>query len=159
MNDDAILNLPSYLLVVVIITTLLFTVLIQGVLIFKEQSQLKEMERAIEHIISSAEYLTTHGKQGSRIAKTIAIPSCINFVSFGLPPTQIIKKMGFENKSSFPSNIYVICYTDGRIEFEYVDFSFASDHPLDSYLLSEGSHKLFIEIIELQGNTYVRFSI
>ena len=147
-----------YLLIVVIVTSLLFTLLIHAITTFQEQTQLQEMKKEIEIILNSAEYLATHAQFGSKITKSIIIPPPVTSVSFGPPSLEILTTLGFQNSSSYPDNMYVICYDDGRIEPYFADVSFVPNHHNVSHILSEGHHDLSLELTMVQGKTYVNIS-
>jgi hypothetical protein len=155
-NDEAVVGLPVYLLIVIIVACIIFGVFAYSIVKMHNDAQSDIVRAEIEKITSEAENMFEYANEGSLVTVHVNFPDSMSFLVFGsLPKTGLLKPTNLALGED-TSNCYYLVMEDGTIETHSSNARFSGKNIDEIALLGPGSYDLRIELERAGDISYVK---
>jgi hypothetical protein len=157
-NTNAVLGLPMYLTVAVIVAAVIIAILALGSYNMLMESQAHQMDSELGIIVAEAENMFEYADEGTSVTIHVDFPLTLRYVVFGSLPWS-----GFQEPTSFgiteaTSNNYYYILSDGTTKTFHSSARFSSSDITKYELLHAGSYDLNLELENSGGFTYVKIN-
>ena len=155
-NNYAVIGMPVYLLVAIIISSIILCVFALSVLKMHQDSQTSIVQAEIEKITAEAENMFEYADAGTFVTIHVDLPDSLSFIVFGsLPENGLIEPID-RTLNEDMSNSYYFVMDDGTIKTFSSNARFSSKQVNQTAVIYPGSYNLNIELEEDGGLSYVK---
>lgn len=156
-NNQAVIGLPIYLTIAIIVATMIIGILVYGIFVGMQNAQAHLVEKQIDEILTEAEQMYEQADFGSLRTISVDFPTSMRFVVFGSPPIDGNKRPNNYINDEKTSNNYYFVMDDGNIYTGKSNAKFSGEDTKNFALFGAGQHNLRIELYKEKGEpTYVK---
>jgi len=155
-DDTAVVGLPVYLLIVIIIACIIFGVFAFSIYKMHNDAQVDVVRSEIEKITSEAENMFEYANEGSLVTVHVDFPDSMGFLVFGSLPENGVMEPTEHSLDEGVSNCYYFVMDDGTIETHSSNARFSGESVDEIALLGPGSYDLRIELERVGDKSYVK---
>ncbi|MCK4348540.1 MAG: hypothetical protein KAW47_07975 [Thermoplasmatales archaeon] len=155
-NRSAVMSLPIYIAVVVIVAAAVIAVLSISIYGILADSQLYQVEHEMDKIASEAENMFEYADWGTMVTVHIEFPASMKFVVFGGLPANGSFKPDNLTLDEKTSNNYYLVMVDGTIQTYHSNVRFSSENHNEIAIFTNGIYDLTLELEKIDGKTYVK---
>ena len=156
LSDDAVVGLPTYLTVAVIIAAVILAVFSISVYGLLSDSQMHQIKCEIDKIVSEAENMFEYADEGTAITLHIIFPNSMKYVVFGsLPNNSNSEPVDLELDENTSNNYYFVT-NDGDISIGHSHARFSSNDTSKISVFHSRTYDLKLELENVNGTTYVK---
>ena len=155
-NETAIISLPTYLLVIIIVASIATVLLTMGVFDLQKNLQTQQIENQIETILMKAETISAASVDETNLILTVDFPNQMKTTVFGAVPSQnSTNELSFLRTNYTKKSISVVFDNHQQI-IKHTSISF-SGKSVETYgELVPGSYDIVLKLIQQNGETYVQ---
>jgi hypothetical protein len=155
-NDEAVVGLPVYLLIVIIIACIIFGVFAFSIYKMHKDTQIDIVRSEIEKITSEAENMFEYANEGTLVTVHVDFPDSMGFLVFGSLPENGVMEPTDHTLDENISNCYFFVMDDGTIETYSSNARFSGENADEIALIGPGSYDLRIELERVGDKSYVK---
>ena len=156
-DDTAVLGLPSFLVVSIIVTAAVLSVFSISVYHLILDSEYDVTRSEIDLIISEAENMYEHADEGTLKTMQVKFPSSLKFAVFGDLPKNGNSKPEDLTLDENTSNNYYFVTTDGSFFSGHSNVFFSGYETDQIAVLHYGTYDINLELVKDEnGKTYVK---
>ena len=155
---EAVLGLPISLIVALIVTSIVLGGFALSIFHVMHDSQTLQIEAELQKIRTKAQNMYEYADEGSRTIVPVSFPGSMHFLVFGGLP---------KNTTDFPynlsldeqtSNNYYYVMNDGFVAVYHSNVRFSGNTTNTIAVFRPGTHYLSLELVTMEGKTYVTIS-
>lgn len=151
----AVLGLPMYLLVVVVIASTAIVLFGLSLLTVYGNTQIHQVERQIDMILTESSNMFEYADVGSLVHLQVEFPSSLRFMVFGSLPRNGTEEPVNLTLDENTSNNYYFVMDDGTLHTFHSNARFSNHNCTQIVILHPGRYTLTLELSSLGGKTYV----
>ncbi len=156
INDEAVIGLPVYLLVAIIVGSIVFAAFALSVYNMHKDAQVGIVRAEIEKITAEAENMFEYADEGTLVTIHVDFPDSMSFVVFGSLPRDGTSKPSDLSLNEDMSNSYYFVMDDGTMKTFSSNARFSGESTDEIAVLFPGSYTLRLELLESGGKSYVK---
>lgn len=155
-NDLGVLGLPVYLLVAIVVSVVVLSIFVLGVVNMSDDVQPDLVRTEIEKITSECENMFEYADSGTIVTVSVDFPSSMSFVVFGSMPVSGSKVPVSLRQDSKLCNNYYFVMDNGEVFQYYSNVRFQGESDSMFALFHDGSFVLTLELVEVGGSSFVK---
>lgn len=166
-KKHALIEISFNLVIIVVILTLVIALLLNGLLYSINESELNQINKQIDTIISEGEHMSSLASSGSNKTINVYFPQKLKWAVFGKKINNevsinnnelIYPNLSISNKKEQNEGLYY-CYLlkDGTFDLGQTDIQFRSNNISEAAILFSGNYQVIMQLKQTQkGNCYVQ---
>lgn len=155
-NETAIISLPTYLLVVIIVTSIATILLTMGVFDLQKNLQTQQIENQIETILMKAKTISAASVDESSLILTVDFPQQMKTTVFGAVPSQNNTNEASFLRTNYTKKSISVVFEDHQQIIKHTSTLF-SGKSVETYgELAPGSYEIVLKLVQQNGETYVQ---
>jgi hypothetical protein len=155
-NKKAVLGLPVYLLVAIIVSVTILTFLSLSMKSTITEADIHQVQREINSILVQAEQMYTFADEGTLVTIHVEFPESMSFAVFGGMPQSSLLPPTKYTLDDHTSNNYYFVMNDGTFSISHSLVRFSSENSSSIALFYPGSYDLNLELCTIGEKTYVK---
>jgi len=156
-NKEAVMGLPVYLIVAIIVASAIIAVLSIGIYNVYLDSQFHKTQQEINKIVYEAENMFEYADEGTMIPIHCEFPPSMKFVVFGGLPKNKTNEVNDLTLDENTSNNYFFVMNNGKISISHSSTRFSGKNTDQIAVFYPGVYDLKLELVkEVDGKTYVK---
>ena len=155
-NNTAVLGMPTYLLVAIVVAGIVIGLFAIAILQSIKNSQTEQIKHEIEKIITEAENMFEYADSGTLVTVSVDFTDNLNFIVFGSMPQNGAFKPSDLTLDEDMNNNYYFVTNDGTILTYSSNARFSSEDTSKIALFGPGNYDLSLELVNVGGKTYVK---
>jgi hypothetical protein len=154
-NKKAVVGQPIGLLIILIIAAIIMTLLSFSIQNLLEDSQIHQVEREINTILTDASNMYEYATEGSTDTLHVEFPMSLRFIVFGtLPRNGILEPTDLSLDENTTNNYYFVM-NDGTLKIFHSNARFSSRNLTQIALFHSGAYDITLELCSKEGKSYV----
>ena len=155
-NERAIIGLPIYLLVALIVTTTILAIFTLSIMNTTQESQIYQLNHEIDKIITQATNMFEYADSGSTVTIPVVFPSSMRYLVFGDLPRNGIDIPDNLTLYENTSNNYYFVMNDGSVFTYHSNARFSGKNETTFAIFHPGTYNIVLELTQYRGKTYVK---
>ncbi|MDH7516823.1 MAG: hypothetical protein QHH19_00490 [Candidatus Thermoplasmatota archaeon] len=156
-NKEAVMGLPIYLIVAIIVASAITAVLSISIYNVYVDSQFHKTQQEVNKIVYEAENMFEYADEGTMITIKCEFPSYMKFVVFGGLPKNKTNEINDLTLDENTSNNYFFVMNNGEISVSHSTARFSGKNTNQVAVFYPGIYDLKLELVkEVDGKTYVK---
>jgi len=154
-SQYAVLGLPFYLLIAIIITGAILSVFALGLQNIITDSTIHQVEQEINKITTEATNMYEYANEGTNITVHVEFPSSLRCIVFGALPKNGTAEPSLITFDENTSNNYYFVLKDGTVRSYHSNARFSTPDFTHSVILHPGVYTLTLQLCFYEGKSYV----
>ena len=155
-HEDAVLGLPIYLFIVLIVAALIIALFVLGFQTLTRDSHVHDVQHEIDVILSWTSTMFEYGNEGTLVNVHVEFPSPLRFIVFGGLPTNGSTEPTNLSLNDATSNNYYFVMDNGACYSFHTNARFCSKNSTHSAMFHSGVYDLILELCSDEGTTFVK---
>ncbi|MFO8077906.1 MAG: hypothetical protein R6U21_04630 [Thermoplasmatota archaeon] len=155
-DETAIMSLPTYLLIIVVVTAIAIILLTMGALDLQKNLQKQQIENQLETIMMKAKTMSTAAVDETTLIISVDFPNQMKTAVFGAIPQENETNKPFFLRNNHTKKSLCAILDDHQQIIKHSSMLFSGES-IETYAeLPSGSYDIMLRLIQRNGETYVQ---